>query len=176
MPRVHFVKAARKDNPRCGVKAGESYYYWKNRSPGQRAGVLRCSKVKPRPSQIQGNPFRARILEIEEQIEDDLATVTIMDDLEGMTGDWVNEIESLRDEEQEKFDNLPQNFQDGGSGEIIQARIDALDTWRDEFDNWIAPGPPDECEEGDDDCDYDELVDDQLTEAMDELRSFSFQG
>jgi len=34
MPRVHFVKKARKDN--SAAKAGESYYWWKFRYRGRR--------------------------------------------------------------------------------------------------------------------------------------------
>jgi len=31
MPKVHFVKAARKDYPGDSVLKGESYYWWKFR-------------------------------------------------------------------------------------------------------------------------------------------------
>lgn len=40
----------------------------------------------------------------------------------------AEELESLRDEEQDAFDNLPQSLQDGERGQDMQAAIDAMDT------------------------------------------------
>lgn len=36
-------------------------------------------------------------------------------------------LESVRDEEQEAYDNMPENFQNGERGEKSQAAIDALE-------------------------------------------------
>ncbi len=41
--------------------------------------------------------------------------------------DLVAELESVRDEEQECFDNMPESFQYGEKGERAQAAIDALE-------------------------------------------------
>jgi len=50
MPRVHFVKHARKDNDL--VKKGESYYWWKFRFTGK------CmSKTPPRKSQLTESEY-----------------------------------------------------------------------------------------------------------------------
>lgn len=42
--------------------------------------------------------------------------------------------EELKDELQEWFDNLPQNFQDGDKGQQLQAAIDELETFCDQMD------------------------------------------
>ena len=42
-------------------------------------------------------------------------------------GNAQAEAESLRDEEQEAFDNLPELFQQGDKGETMQNAIDALE-------------------------------------------------
>lgn len=41
--------------------------------------------------------------------------------------DAKGEVEALRDELQEWYDNLPENFQNGSKGEEIQAAIDQLE-------------------------------------------------
>lgn len=63
MPKVHFVKRARKDNP--AVKAGESYYWWKNRH-----GPKRYSVEYPRPSQLVSSSKLAEYLATQEEVED----------------------------------------------------------------------------------------------------------
>lgn len=41
--------------------------------------------------------------------------------------DLTAQVEALRDEEQEYFDNMPESFQGGEKGETAQAAIDALE-------------------------------------------------
>lgn len=38
------------------------------------------------------------------------------------------EIEAIRDEEQETFDNMPESFQNGERGEKAQAAVDAMES------------------------------------------------
>jgi hypothetical protein len=47
MPRVNFVKKARKAIPSSGIKVGDSYYWWKFRYGGKFV-----SKERPRQSQL----------------------------------------------------------------------------------------------------------------------------
>lgn len=63
MPRVHYVKKARKDNP--AVEKGESYYWWKFRYAGKR-----YSKTRPRPSQLTQSDKLSRLFEAQESIDD----------------------------------------------------------------------------------------------------------
>ncbi len=46
-----------------------------------------------------------------------------------------SELESVNDEEQDAFDNLPESFQEGERGERIQAALDAIDTAFTAFDD-----------------------------------------
>ena len=39
----------------------------------------------------------------------------------------IEELSALRDEEQDAFDNLPENFQYGSQGETMQEGIDVMD-------------------------------------------------
>ena len=47
--------------------------------------------------------------------------------LAGKANDLVGEIETLRDEEQDYFDNMPESLQGGEKGDKAQTAIDALD-------------------------------------------------
>ena len=62
MPKVHFVKKARQDNP--AVKKGESYYHWSFRYGGKR-----YSKTRPRQSQLTQSKW-SDIYAAMEEIED----------------------------------------------------------------------------------------------------------
>ncbi len=57
MARAHFVKKARKDNPAAGIKAGDSYYWWKFRRGGKH-----YSKTAPRPSQLTQSEYLRRLM------------------------------------------------------------------------------------------------------------------
>lgn len=45
------------------------------------------------------------------------------------------DLETLRDEEQGGYDNLPESFQNGEKGEAMQEAIDNMDTALDELDS-----------------------------------------
>lgn len=45
----------------------------------------------------------------------------------------AEEIEQLKDELQEAFDNMPENLQLSANGERSEARINLLDNWLDEL-------------------------------------------
>jgi hypothetical protein len=63
MPRVHFVKKARKDNP--AVKKGESYYHWQRyRSRKQ------YSATPPKRSQLTGSSKLAAIYDAEDAVSE----------------------------------------------------------------------------------------------------------
>lgn len=123
MTRVHFVQSAMKDYPEAGIKKGESYYWWcffRQRK--------QMSKTRPKPSQVTPNETISSVL-------------ALVEDLEGCEESWseddrdelVNQLESIRDEEQEKFDNLPEGFQQGQTGMDIEDRISTIDQWIDDL-------------------------------------------
>jgi hypothetical protein len=74
-------------------------------------------------------------------------------DFEEFKEDFCSRVEQLRDETQEKLDNMPEGLQQGPTGELLQARVDGLESWKDELDNV--------------ECDYDE--EELGIEARDEL-------
>jgi len=41
----------------------------------------------------------------------------------------ISDIEELKDETQNSLDNMPSQLQDADSGQLLQERIDALESW-----------------------------------------------
>lgn len=64
------------------------------------------------------NERRKHLDEIKERI------CSIMNEL---TGDIKDQLQSIRDEEQEYYDNMPESIQNGERGERTQEVIDSLD-------------------------------------------------
>jgi hypothetical protein len=131
MPKLNHVKAARKDYPREGIAKGDSYYYWEFRT----GGVIR-SKTHPKPSQLTQSEFLSTIYGITEDLETLSADTYVSEEegkividhsgLESAIGDAVANLETLRDETQDKHDNMPDSLQDGPTGELLQNRVDSV--------------------------------------------------
>ena len=107
MPKVHFVKKARKDNP--AVKAGESYYWWAFRFGGKR-----YSSVRPRPSQLTSSDKLARIYEAQECVADALDDfkndLSAVDELVEVLEDYASEVETVSEEYDESAENISERF------------------------------------------------------------------
>jgi len=159
MPRVHFVKAARTDN--AVVKAGESYYWWKFRRGGKR-----LSKTRPKRSQLTQSEFYSRMYDI----EDDVIGAAVADDsLPGVIADVVSQLEELRDEQEEKRQNMPDALQDSDSGNMLQERYDGLDSAISEFEQIDTDDAPTEVADLDeDDREEDETDEDFLARKAEE--------
>ena len=90
MPRLHYVKKARKDNP--AVKAGEPYYWWKHAWSAKQ-----YSKTRPRPSQLTQSEFMSEYLSMGEDFEDALnGTDTVEDVQSGRDAALERAVELLR--------------------------------------------------------------------------------
>lgn len=122
MPRVTFVKKARKDYPEHGIERGDSYYWWKFRR-----GAKHVSKTRPRPSQLTQSSYRSGLLRIQEFIEDGIPTLSVkdiespdkntvsdfLDSVSGTLEEAHGMLDSLRDETEDKVNNLEDAFPNG---------------------------------------------------------------
>ena len=126
MARVIFVQHAQKDYPDRGIKKGEPYYWWK-----PNFGAKHFSKTPPKPSQVTTSAFMGTFLGIQEQADESRPTYSAeLEDsgLESWRDDLVSELESLRDETQEKLDNMPEGLQQGDTGQMLQERVDGVES------------------------------------------------
>lgn len=126
MPRVHFVRSARKDNP--AVKAGESYYWWKFRHGGKR-----YSKSRPRPSQLTQSDKLSRAYALAEQVEDidlGLGAEVATNELE----DVANDARELAEEYRESGEAIRETFAESPTADECDEKADALEQWADEIE------------------------------------------
>lgn len=120
------------------IAKGESYYWWqfKNR-PKQ------FSKIRPKASELTQSNFLSQLYALDEKLSE--FTAECKEDFDSFRDDFSSDIESLKDECQDSLDNMPEQLQSAPTGELLQERIDALDSWKDEVEGV-------ECEECDEDA------------------------
>lgn len=124
MPRVHHRKAA-KDYPKFGIAKGEMHYQWKIKL--QRGGIEYRQKTPPKRSQLTASEFLGQAYDL----DDSIAEATDFDGLRVV----AEEVRALGEEQQEKLDNMPEGFQQGSTGELIQERIDGCKEWASEIES-----------------------------------------
>jgi hypothetical protein len=126
MAKVNFVQKAAKAYPNAGIAKGDSYYWWQHfRQPRQ------MSKTRPNPSQVASSEYERTLLALVE----DLNTADETEWGEAERDSLVSELEQLRDAEQEKFDNMPEGFQQGDTGQQIEEHVSTLDEWITELES-----------------------------------------
>lgn len=117
MPKV-VKRKARKDYPAQGIAKGEEYFYWKIKLA--RGGMVRRSKTYPKPSQLNLG-FAGQAGDLGESID-------AADSVDGLRS-VAEEIRSLGEEQQEKFDNMPDGLQQGDTGQLLEERANQCEEW-----------------------------------------------
>jgi hypothetical protein len=80
--------------------------------------------------------------------------------VESILDDCGTAAEECRDDVQEGFDNMPEGLQQGPTGELIQERVDLLESWQMELQGFSA-------DDYDEDQDPEEYVEQIVQEARD---------
>lgn len=118
---------ARKDYvcSKCGktIKKGEEYYKFSlTRFQKLRPLHLQC---KPTRSQMTGSEFLSNLY----AIEDEMAALSVedMEEAQGCIDNIVEQLNSLRDETEEKLYNMPDQLQEAPTGELLQGRVDSVE-------------------------------------------------
>lgn len=186
MARLNFVKKARKPRKEDGIKKGDSYYWWKFRF-----GPMHVSKTRPKRSQLTQSSFKATLYDI----EDNIAALITNDICEGCLDDIISEIENLKDEAQSSLDNMPEHLQETStSGEMLQNRIEELESWQGELEDVdleidessIEQGIRDDNTKEEQDTDgehearikdlYEDALEEKKQEILDEIQNASYNG
>ena len=130
MARINTVNKSRKEKV-CGgcgklIPVGSKYFYVDFYS-GRTA--IRCASCGFKPYETTENPYLQELYRIQYDYSNRLneLTPTSEEAPNDVKDDLVSELESLRDEVQERFDNIPEQLQDGDAGSLLQERIDSLD-------------------------------------------------
>ena len=139
MPRVTYVKAARKDNPIC--KKGESYYWWKFRHGGKH-----MSLAYPKPSQLTQSAYLGSVYDLIEQVNNFEPELGEEGAIETFGEEITEGIIEIREQCQESLDNMPESLQYSPTGELLQEREvrdaqEEHDTWSSEWNEWEGIEP-----------------------------------
>lgn len=163
MPRVHQTKA-RIDGPKAcpQAKAGEIYYWWRTRMKGAKSGVTRCSMTRPKPSQLTMSDFWTLVFSLQESMAGPFET---SEDLEYTRNDWAQQARDIGQEQQDKLDNMPQQLQDGDTGQMLQDRVQACEDWADEIEAVDIPS--------EDDFDNEDDFQNALADALAEIENIT---
>lgn len=136
------------------VKKGETYYMWSLMS-GSR-GVTHYSRTKPKRSQLTNSDFLSQIYDLEDEL--DFSGAQSSEDLQAARDEVVLALQNLGEEQQGKFDNLPEGFQQAETGQLLERRAEACSEIADAYDSVDLD-------------DYDEELDQQdLNELRDKVR------
>lgn len=166
MARLNVVKKSRKAYKEFGIKKGDTYYWWKFRFGG-----VHKSKTQPKRSQLTQSDFLGQVYDL----EDEMTEASEID--QGTIDNWVSTLETLRDECQDKLDNMPEQLQENSSsGQLLQERIDQLEDWISNLENVdceideeaIKSDAEADMNEGDD---LDDLIEEKTQERWGEIKS-----
>jgi hypothetical protein len=156
------------------IAKGESYWWWQFQNSPKR-----YSKEKPRQSELTQSAYLSSLYQIMEEIED--FSPNSAEEVQSFRDEIVSNIEELRDTTQDSLDNMPESLQYSPTGELLQERIDSLESAISEFESLDLDFEEKEDseikeiiaeEEGidtDDDGWEDEITSDQLDEKREEL-------
>lgn len=146
MPKVHYVKKARKNNR--VAKKGEPYYWWKFRY-----GPKMYSKEYPDRSQLTQSEFLSGMYALEDRWSSfDLGSSSFeeaADELEEM----AEEVRELGSECESRRDSMPESLQCSETGELLGMRYEqceeianSLEDAANEIRDFISSGDEDASE------------------------------
>jgi len=120
MPRLYFVKKARKDH-NDEIKKGDSYFHWQFRG-----GPVMKSKTKPTRQDLTQSAFLKTLYDIEDSLAE-------CEDKAGIE-EVITAIDELQDETECQLGNMPEHLQDTSpAGILMTERIEGLELWADEL-------------------------------------------
>lgn len=109
-------KVARKDYPANGIKKGDTYWKVSLKTGPRSSTILR--QLQPfKRAQLTTSSYYQQAYTISDET---IPAISSMDDIDSL----ITEVESLRDECQEKLDNMPEGLQQGNTGQTLQERVD----------------------------------------------------
>jgi len=147
------------------IPAGKIYYKWTFRYGGTHRSLTR-----PRPSQLTQSEFLSTVYDIGERLGD--MTVEDLPEAEAGIEEIREELENLRDETQEKLDNMPYQLQEAPTGQLLQGRIESLEEMISELEGIEIPNR----EDYDNDDEGEEEYQSALEDLLGEIQDIQYQG
>jgi|ERR1035437_176851 hypothetical protein len=141
-----------KDDPLI-VKKDESYYWWQ--FPYQEK---RISKTQPSRSQLTQSSFYSTLWDVEDRIGAmSIISYGTGEDFKNVVDEIVADLTSLKEEIESSLENMPEGLQSGSTGELLQERINALESYIGELEGIDLDDAPEVDEESPTDEEIEEL-------------------
>lgn len=163
MPKVHHVKAA-KDYPDHGIKKGDMHYTW-SMLLGPRSSRTYRQIAPPRRSQLTTSEFLSAVYDLEDRI-------SALDDLSDIE-DIVSALEELAQEQDDKYENMPEGLQQGDTGQMLQTRAEGCRSAAQELEAIETDFDEEEPEDDDAKSEWQERKDEWEKERIEEVHNVS---
>ena len=175
MPKVYSVKKCRKSPGQCGkcgtkIEKGKPYVFWAFMVGGKGGpNHIRCGQAAcyPKPSDLTQSEFWSGVYSLQET---GFSGDTI-EDLESSRDGVVSELQSIKDELENRLGNMPDGLQQGSTGELLQERIDALDSVISELESADISFDEPEKEEEESDEEFENRKTEELESRCEEIRT-----
>lgn len=135
MGKIVKVNKSRKEFKcsKCGqvIPIGSAYYRGELNFAH---AIIRCSKCKLQPWEVTTSDYKLSVGNIIYNWKQEYGVD------ENTVEQLADELDSIRDDLQERLDNMPEGLQEGDAGQILQDRIDGLDSAIDELNNIDVEG------------------------------------
>lgn len=130
MAKIERISKSRKECKcsKCGnvIPVGSSYL---KATPYRATPIIRCIKCGLKSYETSSSEFVRSVGEIAEDWSDNYSLE------EGTAESIANDLEEIRDQQQDSLDNMPENLQEGDTGVMLQERIEMLDSVIDELND-----------------------------------------
>lgn len=140
-------RKAQKDYPGNNIKKGELYWYVKIKT-GPRSSRTMRQKEPFKPSQLTSSEFLSQLYTLQEE----QAALSSMDDAQEL----ADSIRALGEEEQGKYDNMPDGLQQGDTGQLLEERANACEQAASEIEDIIADWESDKEDHEEKETEYEE--------------------
>jgi hypothetical protein len=153
MARVHYVKAAQKDQGNCltcgaAIMAGEPYKWAKTRTHRGGMGFKKkwCSKHSPTRAQMTSSQHLATLYQAQDDAADTLAKCDNVDDMQSAMQAAAEGIKEAAEGYRESAQNMEEGFGHATSmSEELEAKADEIEAYADDVEQWTPDDdPPDD--------------------------------
>lgn len=107
------------------VNKGQEYYAWSLFGESKERISVTC----PNRNQLTNNEFKLGYYAVEDRIGDLFSQDFLESSIDDEVNEIVSDIESLKDNAQESLDNMPEQLQEGETGQMLQSRVESLEEW-----------------------------------------------
>jgi uncharacterized phage infection (PIP) family protein YhgE len=151
MPRLHSVAKARTDQGNClrcskPIKAGDAYYWFKNRLGRMSIRKVFCKAHPPKASDMTTSDKLSRLYAAQETLEEAIAAASCTSDLVQALNEAAEQAREVGDGYRDSVSNMPENLQSSSTAQEMEEKADQCEGWADELESTASDIESDEWE------------------------------